>query len=125
MVKEGEIVYISILASTTRAIASQTRNLKLMRPTFLGPLNRARYRSKLGLDQTGHCGGLFSYRDICLYLWILSSFQSGTFNDLDHHQAATLASCFVPGDKSTEQIHLRTELAKPLQRLQESARCVI
>ena len=96
-----------------------------MRPTFLGPLNRARYRSKLGLDQTGHCGGLFSYRDICLYLWILSSFQSGTLNDLDHHQVATLASCLVPGDKSTEQIHLRTELSKPLQRLQDSARCVI
>ncbi|RVW88746.1 DExH-box ATP-dependent RNA helicase DExH10 [Vitis vinifera] len=73
-------------------------------------------------DQTGHRGGLFSYWDIYLYLWILSSFQSGTFNDLDHHQVAALASCFIPGDKSTEQIHLRTELAKPLQQLQDSAR---
>ncbi|KAJ0724498.1 putative RNA helicase [Helianthus annuus] len=47
---------------------------------------------------------------------------NGTFNDLDHHQIAALASCFIPGDKSTEQIHLRSELAKPLQQLQDSAR---
>lgn len=48
--------------------------------------------------------------------------QSGTFNDLDHHQVAALASCFIPGDKSNEQIQLRTELARPLQQLQDSAR---
>ncbi|KAL3825540.1 hypothetical protein ACJIZ3_021569 [Penstemon smallii] len=47
---------------------------------------------------------------------------NGTFNDLDHHQVAALASCFVPGDRSSEQIHLRAELAKPLQQLQDSAR---
>lgn len=47
---------------------------------------------------------------------------SGTFNDLDHHQIAALASCFIPGDKSSEQIQLRSELAKPLQQLQDSAR---
>lgn len=47
---------------------------------------------------------------------------NGTFNDLDHHQVAALASCFVPCDKSNEQIHLRNELAKPLQQLQDSAR---
>ncbi|KAI3910145.1 hypothetical protein MKW98_014530 [Papaver atlanticum] len=28
---------------------------------------------------------------------------------------------FVPGDRSNEQIHLRTELGKPLQQLQDSA----
>ncbi|XP_072992192.1 DExH-box ATP-dependent RNA helicase DExH10 isoform X1 [Typha latifolia] len=47
---------------------------------------------------------------------------NGTFNDLDHHQVAALASCFIPCDKSNEQIHLRTELAKPLQQLQDAAR---
>nr|XP_029121629.1 DExH-box ATP-dependent RNA helicase DExH10 isoform X2 [Elaeis guineensis] len=47
---------------------------------------------------------------------------NGTFNDLDHHQVAALASCFIPCDKSNEQIHLRNELAKPLQQLQDSAR---
>lgn len=47
---------------------------------------------------------------------------SGTFNDLDHHQIAALTSCFIPSDKSNEQIQLRTELAKPLQQLKESAR---
>ncbi|KAE9464222.1 hypothetical protein C3L33_03875, partial [Rhododendron williamsianum] len=45
-----------------------------------------------------------------------------TFNDLDHHQIAALASCFIPVDKSSEQIQLRAELAKPLQQLQNSAR---
>lgn len=48
--------------------------------------------------------------------------STGTFNDLDHHQIAALASCFIPGDKSNEQIQLRTELARPLQQLQDSAR---
>ncbi|XP_038985720.1 DExH-box ATP-dependent RNA helicase DExH10 isoform X2 [Phoenix dactylifera] len=47
---------------------------------------------------------------------------NGTFNDLDHHQVAALVSCFIPCDKSNEQIHLRNELAKPLQQLQDSAR---
>lgn len=47
---------------------------------------------------------------------------NGTFNDLDRHQVAALASCFIPGDKSSEQINLRAELAKPLQQLQDSAR---
>ncbi|GFP79414.1 superkiller viralicidic activity 2-like 2 [Phtheirospermum japonicum] len=47
---------------------------------------------------------------------------NGTFNDLDHHQVAALASCFIPGDRSSEQIHLRAELNKPLQQLQDSAR---
>lgn len=47
----------------------------------------------------------------------------GTFNELDHHQVAALASCFIPGDKSSDsQIQLRTELARPLQQLQDSAR---
>ena len=35
---------------------------------------------------------------------------------------AALASCFIPGDKSNEQIHLRGELSGPLNQLQESAR---
>ncbi|KAK4343922.1 hypothetical protein RND71_037016 [Anisodus tanguticus] len=47
---------------------------------------------------------------------------NGTFNDLNHHQVAALVSCFIPGDRSDEQIQLRYELAKPLQQLQDSAR---
>ncbi|GKC45185.1 ALP1-like protein [Tanacetum coccineum] len=45
-----------------------------------------------------------------------------TLNDLDHHQIAALASCFIRGDKSSEQIQLISELSKPLQQLQDSAR---
>ncbi|XP_006662774.2 DExH-box ATP-dependent RNA helicase DExH10 [Oryza brachyantha] len=47
---------------------------------------------------------------------------NGTFNDLDHHQIASLASCFVPCEKSSEQIRLRSELSKPMMQLQEAAR---
>ncbi|KAG2556192.1 hypothetical protein PVAP13_8NG067600 [Panicum virgatum] len=47
---------------------------------------------------------------------------NGTFNDLDHHQVASLASCFVPCDKSSEQIRLRNELSRPMMQLQEAAR---
>ncbi|XP_028551245.1 DExH-box ATP-dependent RNA helicase DExH10 isoform X3 [Dendrobium catenatum] len=47
---------------------------------------------------------------------------NGTFNDLDPHQAVALASCFIPGDKSSDQVFSRIELAKPLQQLQDSAR---
>lgn len=53
---------------------------------------------------------------------ISDCFLSGTFNNLDHHQIAALASCFIPGDRSNEQIQLRAELNKPLQQLQDSAR---
>nr|GEZ30258.1 DExH-box ATP-dependent RNA helicase DExH10 [Tanacetum cinerariifolium] len=44
-----------------------------------------------------------------------------TFNDLDHHQIAALASCFIPGYKSSEQIQLISKLSKSLQQLQDSA----
>ncbi|GJN28591.1 hypothetical protein PR202_gb16790 [Eleusine coracana subsp. coracana] len=47
---------------------------------------------------------------------------NGTFNDLDHHQVASLASCFVPCEKSSEQIRLRNELSRPMMQLQEAAR---
>jgi len=57
----------------------------------------------------------------CSIALICSLFQ-GTFNDLDHHQVASLASCFVPCDKSSEQIRLRNELSRPMMQLQEAAR---
>ncbi|KAL6595402.1 hypothetical protein ACP70R_047742 [Stipagrostis hirtigluma subsp. patula] len=47
---------------------------------------------------------------------------NGTFNNLDPHQVAALASCFVPCDKSSEQIRLRSELSTPMMQLQEAAR---
>ncbi|KAF6158465.1 hypothetical protein GIB67_022062 [Kingdonia uniflora] len=45
-------------------------------------------------------------------LLIAEQMFNGTFNDLDHHQVAVLASYFIPRQKSNEQIHLRTELGK-------------
>ncbi|KAL0308332.1 UNVERIFIED_CONTAM: DExH-box ATP-dependent RNA helicase DExH10 [Sesamum radiatum] len=83
------------------------------------------------LKRLGHVGGdgivQLKGRAACLIdtgdeLLVTELMFNGTFNDLDHHQVAALASCFIPGDRSSEQIHLRAELAKPLQQLQDSAR---
>ncbi|KAF5776639.1 putative RNA helicase [Helianthus annuus] len=88
--------------------------------------NRSRVLKKLGhIDAEGIVQ--VKGRAACLIdtgdeLLVTELMFNGTFNDLDHHQIAALASCFIPGDKSTEQIHLRSELAKPLQQLQDSAR---
>ncbi|EXC12829.1 Superkiller viralicidic activity 2-like 2 [Morus notabilis] len=88
--------------------------------------NRSRVLKKLGhIDANGVVQ--LKGRAACLIdtgdeLLVTELMFNGTFNDLDHHQIAALASCFIPGDKSTEQIQLRTELARPLQQLQDSAR---
>ncbi|KAK9269473.1 hypothetical protein L1049_001248 [Liquidambar formosana] len=88
--------------------------------------NRSRVLKKLGhIDADGVVQ--LKGRAACLIdtgdeLLVTELMFNGTFNDLDHHQISALASCFIPGDKSSEQIHLRTELAKPLQQLQDSAR---
>ncbi|CAJ2676362.1 unnamed protein product [Trifolium pratense] len=88
--------------------------------------NRSRVLKKLGhidADSVVQVKG----RAACLIdtgdeLLVTELMFNGTFNDLDHHQIAALASCFIPVEKSTEQIQLRSELARPLQQLQDSAR---
>lgn len=88
--------------------------------------NRSRVLKKLGhIDAEGVVQ--LKGRAACLIdtgdeLLVTELMFNGTFNDLDKHQIAALASCFIPGDKSNEQIQLRAELSKPLQQLQESAR---
>lgn len=88
--------------------------------------NRSRVLKKLGhIDADGVVQ--LKGRAACLIdtgdeLLVTELMFNGTFNELDHHQIAALASCFIPGDRSTEQIHLRVELARPLQQLQDSAR---
>ncbi|CAN6677587.1 unnamed protein product [Malus baccata var. baccata] len=88
--------------------------------------NRSRVLKKLGhIDAEGVVQ--LKGRAACLIdtgdeLLVTELMFNGTFNDLDHHQIAAIASCFIPVDKSNEQIQLRTELARPLQQLQESAR---
>ncbi|KAF2296910.1 hypothetical protein GH714_012174 [Hevea brasiliensis] len=83
--------------------------------------NRSRVLKRLGhIDADGVVQ--LKGRAACLIdtgdeLLVTELMFNGTFNDLDHHQVAALASCFIPVDKSSEQIHLRSELAKPLQQL--------
>ncbi|KAM5553543.1 DExH-box ATP-dependent RNA helicase DExH10 [Rosa sericea] len=88
--------------------------------------NRSRVLKKLGhinaegvVQLKGRAACLIDTGDELLVTELMFN---GTFNDLDHHQVAALASCFIPGDRSNEQIQLRSELARPLQQLQESAR---
>ncbi|KAF3437280.1 hypothetical protein FNV43_RR20033 [Rhamnella rubrinervis] len=88
--------------------------------------NRSRVLKKLGhIDADGVVQ--LKGRAACLIdtgdeLLVTELMFNGTFNDLDHHQIAALASCFIPCDKSSEQPQLRTELNRPLQQLQDSAR---
>ncbi|XP_051131807.1 DExH-box ATP-dependent RNA helicase DExH10 [Andrographis paniculata] len=88
--------------------------------------NRSRVLRKLGhIDADGVVQ--LKGRAACLIdtgdeLLVTELMFNGTFNDLNYHQVAALASCFIPGDRSSEQINLRAELSKPLQQLQDSAR---
>ncbi|ESQ49105.1 hypothetical protein EUTSA_v10019987mg [Eutrema salsugineum] len=88
--------------------------------------NRSRVLKKLGhIDADGVVQ--LKGRAACLIdtgdeLLVTELMFNGTFNDLDHHQVAALASCFIPVDKSNEKVNLRNELNKPLQQLQDSAR---
>ncbi|KAG0464168.1 hypothetical protein HPP92_020237 [Vanilla planifolia] len=88
--------------------------------------NRSRVLKMLGhIDADGVV--LLKGRAACLIdtgdeLLVTELMFNGTFNDLDPHQVTALASCFIPGDKSNEEVHLRNELAKPLRQLQDSAR---
>ncbi|PRQ37001.1 putative RNA helicase [Rosa chinensis] len=88
--------------------------------------NRSRVLKKLGhinaegvVQLKGRAACLIDTGDELLVTELMFN---GTFNELDHHQVAALASCFIPGDRSNEQIQLRSELARPLQQLQDSAR---
>lgn len=88
--------------------------------------NRSRVLKKLGHIDSDSVVQLKG-RAACLIdtgdeLLVTELMFNGTFNDLDHHQVAALASCFIPIEKSSEQIQLRSELARPLQQLQDSAR---
>ncbi|EPS63959.1 hypothetical protein M569_10822, partial [Genlisea aurea] len=88
--------------------------------------NRSRVLKRLGhIDDKGLLQ--LKGRAACLIdtgdeLLVTELMFNGTFNYLDHHQIAALASCFIPCDKSSNQTHLRAELAKPLQQLQDTAR---
>ncbi|KAL5706662.1 RNA helicase [Ranunculus cassubicifolius] len=88
--------------------------------------NRSRVLKKLGhVDADGVVQ--LKGRAACMIdtgdeLLVTELMFNGTFNELDPHQVAALTSCFIPVDRSNEQIQLRTELSKPLQQLQDSAR---
>ncbi|KAH9305965.1 hypothetical protein KI387_010369 [Taxus chinensis] len=90
--------------------------------------NRSRVLKRLGhIDADGVVqlkGRAACLIDTADELLITELMFNGTFNDLDHHQVAALASCFVPCDKSQEQVHLTNELVKPLQQLRDSARWI-
>ncbi|KAF9617870.1 hypothetical protein IFM89_039089 [Coptis chinensis] len=73
--------------------------------------NRSRVLKKLGhIDADGIVQ--LKGRAACLIdtgdeLLVMELMFNGMFNDLDPDQVVALASCFIPGDRSNEQIHLR------------------
>eukprot|EP00252_Welwitschia_mirabilis_P018829 TRINITY_DN4218_c0_g1_i1.p1 TRINITY_DN4218_c0_g1~~TRINITY_DN4218_c0_g1_i1.p1 ORF type:complete len:993 (+),score=171.89 TRINITY_DN4218_c0_g1_i1:142-3120(+) len=88
--------------------------------------NRSRVLKRLGhIDSDGVVqmkGRAACLIDTADELLVTELMFNGTFNELDHHQTAALASCFVPCEKSNDQIELRNELVKPLTQLKETAR---
>eukprot|EP00246_Nothoceros_aenigmaticus_P012112 TRINITY_DN3598_c0_g2_i1.p1 TRINITY_DN3598_c0_g2~~TRINITY_DN3598_c0_g2_i1.p1 ORF type:complete len:292 (-),score=66.37 TRINITY_DN3598_c0_g2_i1:353-1135(-) len=88
--------------------------------------NRSRVLKKLGhingdgvVQQKGRAACMIDTADELLVTELMFN---GLFNDLDHHQIVALASCFLPIEKSNEQVRLKNELAWPLQQLHDSAR---
>ncbi|MFS7981494.1 putative RNA helicase [Helianthus anomalus] len=68
----------------------------------------------------GHIACLIDTGDeLIVSEWI---YDAGILDNLDYHQIAALASCFILGDKSSEQIQVTSELAMPLQQLKDIAR---
>ncbi|PWA88796.1 Superkiller viralicidic activity 2-like 2 [Artemisia annua] len=71
------------------------------------------------LTVKGHAARLICTGDELLAIEFM---YNATFNDLDHHEIAALASCFMPGDTSRKEIRIRSKLAKPFEELQATAR---
>jgi hypothetical protein len=48
--------------------------------------------------------------------------SAGTFNDLDHHQVASLASCFLPCYSSSKKACVTSEFCEPMPQLMSAAK---
>jgi ATP-dependent RNA helicase DOB1 len=48
--------------------------------------------------------------------------SAGTFNDLDHHQVASLASCFLPCYSSSKKACVTSEFCEPVLQLMSAAK---
>ncbi|CAO2169732.1 unnamed protein product [Urochloa humidicola] len=55
-------------------------------------------------------------------LLITETLFNGTFNDLDHHQVASVASCFVPCDSLSKKTYISRELSRPMVQLMHAAK---
>ncbi|XP_024386921.1 DExH-box ATP-dependent RNA helicase DExH10 [Physcomitrium patens] len=88
--------------------------------------NRSRVLKRLGhingdgvVQTKGRAACLIDTADELLVTELMFN---GLFNDIDHHQVVAIASCFLPVEKSNEQVRLTNELAHPLEKLKETAK---
>lgn len=113
-------------------LTSEAQRLKLtMRDSQLHKFreelrNRSRVLKRLGhinadgvVQTKGRAACLIDTADELLVTELMFN---GLFNDLNHHQLVALLTCFLPIEKSNEQVHLKNELAWPLRTMQDTAR---
>eukprot|EP00850_Spirogloea_muscicola_P022162 SM000280S10717 [mRNA] locus=s280:13847:18973:+ [translate_table: standard] len=88
--------------------------------------NRSRVLKKLGhINGEGVVqlkGRAACHIDTADELLITELMFEGAFSELDCHQIVAVVSCFLPVEKSNEQVKLKNELQRPLALLKETAR---
>lgn len=128
---DQETDYYSLYQKRAQLTAEAQRLKLTMRDSQLHKFreelrNRSRVLKRLGhinadgvVQLKGRAACLIDTADELLVTELMFN---GLFNELDHHQLVALSSCFLPLEKSNEQVHLKNELAMPLRRMQETAR---
>eukprot|EP00850_Spirogloea_muscicola_P003714 SM000015S01214 [mRNA] locus=s15:498593:502321:- [translate_table: standard] len=120
----------SQLSSSTSLLGSDLENMQAcgnLLAKFRSELhNRSRVLKKLGhIDGEGVVqlkGRAACHIDTADELLITELMFEGAFNELDCHQIVAVVSCFLPVEKSNEQVKLKNELQRPLALLKETAR---
>ncbi|KAH7431683.1 hypothetical protein KP509_08G061100 [Ceratopteris richardii] len=130
---DQEVDYYSLFQKRAQLTAEAQRLRMTMRDSQLHKFreelrNRSRVLKRLGhinvdgvVQLKGRAACLIDTADELLVTELMFN---GLFNELDHHQLVALSSCFLPFEKSNEQVHLKLELAVPLRKMQETARMI-
>lgn len=131
---DQEVDYYSLYQKRAQLTAEAQRLKLTMRDSQLHKFreelrNRSRVLKRLGhinadgvVQLKGRAACLIDTADELLVTELMFN---GLFNELDHHQLVALSSCFLPLEKSNEQVHLKLELATPLRKMQDTARAIV
>ncbi|MCO5560310.1 hypothetical protein L7F22_013922 [Adiantum nelumboides] len=130
---DQEVDYYSLFQKRAQLTAEAQRLKLTMRDSQLHKFreelrNRSRVLKRLGhinadgvVQLKGRAACIIDTADELLVTELMFN---GLFNELDHHQLVALSSCFLPLEKSNEQVHLKLELAIPLRKMQDTARMI-